>query len=442
MQAEINSGKQAVPLQAKMLLGRLQKEFNDELVYLRDTDGSVTQVPSLPLRSMQVRYTYRDGKKSASPGTDARQFALNYNNSGRDYHNNHNGAFSLLGELKLNDHLMFAWQPQLSQRGSETDLDVLTATAAVHFEGLELSIGRQELWWGQGRHGSLLLTNNAQPLDMIRFTNPSPLQLPSILKYLGPFRFDLFVSRLDNDRVVDEPYFGGLRFDFRPVSWFEFGAARTVMFGGDGRPSVDAGDFLTIIGGDNLTGNDDTSNSIAGVDARIILPFLWNAEIYGELYGEDEAGGLPSKNSYLAGLYLPRVDPAGYVSLRVEYTDTTRIGGDYPVFYRHSIYKSGYIYEGQVMGHHVGSDATDLSLVLDIDLSERLSLSLGLDFEERGKDLDTQEKHTQAEINATWWMHPNLSLSARYAYDHVKNWNFKDGDEDFSMASFGANYQF
>ena len=70
---------------------------------------------------------------------------------------------------------------------------------------LEFSIGRQSLWWGQGRHGSLVLTNNAEPLDMIRLTNPNPILLPWVFKYLGPFRFDLFLTELEESRV-DLPF--------------------------------------------------------------------------------------------------------------------------------------------------------------------------------------------------------------------------------------------
>jgi hypothetical protein len=430
LKAEMDSLNNPVPLQAKMLIRKLQKEFSDELAYLGDTTGAINEVPSLPLRKAQATYTYRDGKRSASPGTDASQFALNFNNSGRRYSNYNNGELTLLGDLKFSDHLMFAWQPQLRYRDDgDLDLEFLELKAAVHFEGLELSVGRQSLWWGQGRHGSLLMTNNAQPLDMIRLTNPSPLQLPWVLKYLGPFRFDMFVSELDDDRVVPEPYFGGLRFNFKPVPWFEFGAARTVMFGGDGRPSTDLSDFLTIIGGENLTGNEDTSNSIAGVDVRLIMPFLYNAEVYGELYGEDEANMLPSKNSFLAGIYLPRLDPNGHVSLRVEYADTTRIGGGNPVFYRHSIYQSGHIYKDHIMGHHVGSDATDLSAEIRVDCTEQLSLNLLFDYEERGKELDLQEEHRQAQVGVDFWLTPNILINASYAYDDVKNYNFTKKDE-------------
>jgi len=441
VEASRNAAIYYVPPHVKVLLVRLTTEFHDELTYLSAEPNATVKLPSRLLRSAELGYTYQDGKKSPYPGTDARQFSLNYNNSGRDYDNHNNGEFSLLGEVRLFDSLLLAWQPLVSQRESDTKVTMLSAVAAIAYEGIELSVGRQPLWWGPGQHGSLIMTNNAKPLDMIRLTNPSPLQLPWILKYLGPFRFDTFISRLDNDRVVDEPYFGGLRFNFKPSQYLELGASRTVMFGGDGRPSVDATDFLTIIGGTNLSGNEDTSNSLAGIDARLNFPLLWGMQLYGELVGEDEAGGLFSRNSYMVGTYLPQIEPSCRFSLRIEYADTTRIGGS-PVLYRHGIYKSGYIYEGQIMGHHVGSDSTDLSFELQADFSHRLTVTLGLDLEERGKSLALQEKHSQVDLKGTWWMSSDLSLSARYAYDSVENWNFTKGDQDFYMANIGVEYSF
>ena len=439
--ASLNASLYDVPPKAKVVVRRLKSEFHDELAYLVAEPEADVSFPAKLLRSAAVRYTYQDGKPSGSPGTDASQFALTYNNSGREYDNHNNGEFSLTGDVLLFDQLLLAWQPLLSQREGDTKLTTLAAIAAVSYAGIELSVGRQELWWGPSRHGSLILSNNAKPLDMIRLTNQSPLQLPWIFKHLGPFRFDTFVSRLGEDRVVEKPYFGGLRLNFKPSQYLELGATRTVMFGGKGQPNIDFKDFLTILGGENLT-NNDTSNSIAGVDATIIFPLLWGMQIYGELYGEDEANHLPSKNSFLTGLYLPQIEPSGTFSLRVEYADTSRLGGGSPVFYRHGTYKSGYIYEDRIMGHHVGSDSTDWTVELGAIWSERFNTTLVLDYQRRGEALDIQEKHYQASLAAEWWLRPEVLVSARYAIDRVKNFAYvDDDDETFQMATLGLEYR-
>lgn len=440
-EARLKANLYSVPTGVRELLSRLQTEFREELVYLEDKESN-GDLPSPLLRSVELIASYRDGAESMMSGTDARQFALDFNNSGRSRDDGGNLEFNAQIEARLFDSLLLTWRPQLAQRADDgRSFETLAAIAAVSWKGVEFSAGRQSLWWGQGRHGSLLLTNNAAPLDMLRLTNPTPLHLPWLLKHLGPFRFDMFISRLDENRIVSEPYFGGMRFNLKPSRYFELGASRTVMFGGDGRPKVDAGDFLTIVGGENPLTN-DTSNSIAGVDALINVPLLWGMQIYGELYGEDEAGGLPAKDSWLAGVYLPQLEPSGRLSLRVEYADTTQLFGGSPVLYRHGIYKSGYIYENKILGHHAGSDASDLLVQLGVDYSERFSLGIGFDYEERGKARALQEKHRQVDLSATWWLDRQLLLTARYAYDQVKNWNFIEGDADFHMVSVGFGHQF
>jgi hypothetical protein len=272
---------------------------------------------------------------------------------------------------------------------------------------------------------------------MVRLTNPQPAILPGFLGYLGPFRFDLFVSELEHDRVVPDPYFSGLRLNFRPAPWLEVGLSRTATFGGDGRPDVDFDDFLTIIGGENLGGDEDTSNQVASVDARLLLPFLWNAELYGELGGEDEAGGFIAKKAYLAGLYLPRLEPSGRLALRLEYAnlDADRAG---TLWYTHGIYRSGYVYEGQILGHHAGGDATDFYAELQAFLPRDVTVTASLDIEERGRAGAVQEEHTQPALALNLALPDGLTLELAYAWDRVRNFGFTAGDDrDFHLLKIG-----
>ena len=71
--------------------------------------------------------------------------------------------------------------------------------------------------------------------------------------------------------------------------------------------------------GDNGGWNNDNSNSLAGLELRFRLPWLRNSEIFGEYSGEDAAAFWPFVESYLAGIYLPRLSPSGRDDLRFEY---------------------------------------------------------------------------------------------------------------------------
>jgi len=432
-----------LPPVARELVARLKKEFRQEIREQRngsDHAGSYFK----PIREMRFDYVFRDGSDSSYPGTNARQFALLSNRDGLDYSENHNLEVTLSGEARWGRWLLADWQPVLrGQENGNTGIRLRQGSVTLALGPVDLSVGRQSLWWGQGRNGSLVLTNNADPLDMIRLTNPTPVILPWFLKYLGAFRFDLFVARLDDDRDVEEPYFGGMRLGIKPTSWLELGMSRTVMFGGKGRPGIDFDDFLTIIGGENLSGDEDTSNSVAAIDVRIKLPFLWNAELYGELGGEDQAdfaGFLPffSKKAYLAGVYLPQIEPSGRWSLRLEYADTSI---DTNLWYNHSQYTSGYTYQRKIMGHAMGGTAKDYFAEIETYFPLGLRLALNFDHQKRSAGGGVAEKHYQPGVAVEWHCSPRLTLRFNYAFDRVENFGFQSGDtRNLHLADAGLNW--
>lgn len=434
------------PQVVRNLLRRLQVDLRQDLDELNNPAERSSYFQ--PLRSLDVAYLYKNGQDSDLVSTQARQFALNYNNAGIEYSEHHNSRVTFETEARLGRHLLLyarplaEWQENQYGESSDSSLSLLEGRLALGLGPLEFSAGRQSLWWGQSRHGALVLTNNAQPLDMLRLTNPTPVLLPWILRFLGPFRFDLFVSRLEEDRVVPEPYFGGLRVDFKPMPWLELGASRAVMFGGGDR-HIAFDDFLTIVGGENLSGEEDTSNSVASVDARVKIPKLWGAEIYAEIGGEDEAdflGSVPffSQMAYIGGVYLPRIEPSGRVELRLEYLDTTHQRKGQPVWYRHGLYRSGYIYEGRILGHHAGGDSVDYFGEVQAYLPGDFTLRASYDYQKRGESLPVQEKHHQPAVELEWFLSPHWEIRARYAFDRVENFAFREGEKmNFCLAQLG-----
>ena len=285
------------------------------------------------------------------------------------------------------------------------------ATSSLHFD-----IGKESLWWGQGEHGSLFLTNNAEPLPMLRLFNPHPTLLPGVLRYVGPFQFDIFLSQLEADRVVPKPYFQGTRIVFKPRPILKVGLTRTIIMGGDGRPGISPSRFFDIWFGENKeTAEEELSNSIAGIDFRLTLS---QAEFYGEVGGEDEAGGYPSQDSFLLGIYFPEGSKGN--DFRIEYADISN-----PAWYVHGLYQSGYTYKGRILGHHVGGGGRDLFFEKGVMKTEKVYGKINLDYEERGIATDkVTERHYQAgtnweargrEIMIPW------TVQVGFAYDWIRN---------------------
>src|SRR5690606_7208406 len=109
----------------------------------------------------------------------------------------------------------------------------------------------------------------------------------------------------DYEAIPDAKLFGA-RLTASPWEWLEVGASRTFMGGGEGRPES-LGSFTdALLGTKDNGGNErgDPANQLGGFDARLSLAPLVNvpAGVYAQYVGEDEAGGLPAKNMYLAGV--------------------------------------------------------------------------------------------------------------------------------------------
>jgi len=387
-----------------------------------------------PIGPAGLRYVFLDGPPSPIPGIKASSHALVYNNGGIEPEEGANAYADFvveggLGPLSMHVNPLFTVDGQA--RG-----EVHRGWLRLGLLGLDIEAGKIGLWWGQGYHGGLFLTSKAEPLPMVRVTNPSPALLPWVFGRLGPFRLDLFAARLEEGRDIPEPYFTGMRVNFKPHPALEVGLTRTIILGGRGRPGVTPERLAKILFGGNRELGEDLSNSITGMDLRLTLP---GVQLYGELGGEDEAGGLPFEFAYLAGLFV--AVPGTSIDFRVEYADITNT-----LWYRHSLYSSGYTYRGRILGHHAGRGARDVFAEMGVT-GDRLSARFNIDYEERGTTTEpVTERHYQ--FGMDWKARIGRFLSdwrigVGFGYDRVINAGYTRGadrsDLVVSVALTGVN---
>ncbi len=323
---------------------------------------------------------------------------------------------------------------------SSNDIDLLTGYLKFSpLDSLEIEVGRDSMWWGQGYAGTLLLTDNAPPLDMVKISDPVAIILPGIFSYLGPFKYSLFWARLEADRDHPHTQYGGMRIDFKPTPNLELGMARTYQFGGEGSGSP--GTFLqwlkdttfANIGG--TTNNPD--NFEAELDFRYRMPCLWDSEFYGEWGGED-TGFKPTIKQflfqdigYVLGLYLPRITPDGRTDLRLEYADNvnepgTKMNG---LWYAHSVYISGMTYDGLILGDPMGPDAR--RGYIRVTRYVRNDLKVGLDgsYTQRGANVGRcVSGEFVVGADATYDLNAALTAMVRYAWGDFRNFNLVPGD--------------
>jgi len=445
-----------LPEIAVYFLDRFKKEYADELKAFDTGTGRPAKNFLKPIEEVQARYVYVDGQPrhffrypeaQANVGIRASEGTpLVYNNDGVIYGQGNNGSLQFSTSMRFFDIFSGYVQPIVVGRQdvegfdfgklSEGDVDLLTGYAKVSPWNVELEVGRDSMWWGNGRHGELLLTNNATPMDMIKLSNPTPTLLPWIFQYLGPSKFAFFMTVLEDERVnVQEPWFSGLRLDFKPHPLFEVGLTTTMMFNGDRGPKISFVDFLGTFTGFAF-GEQNTVDKLASLDFRAQLPFLRNTEIYGEYAGEDSGGtqypeewfGLGDVG-YLLGIYAPMLTSDGKTDLRLEFARNAHRVDDTPTFwYGHRRYKSGYTYDRLIMGHHMAGDAMDAFARVTRYLRNDLQVGVDYDYMERGITLsETQEKVNQVGVDATYYIWSNLSVMLRYGFETVDNYDLEPG---------------
>jgi len=244
--------------------------------------------------------------------------------------------------------------------------------AAFDLGAVLVTAGRQPLVWGPGHDGGFILTDNAAPLPAVRLGLAAPHAFTGGWAWLGTWDFSYLLARLEDDRAIPNAKLTGLRLLWMPTPRLELGASRTILFGGEGRPGLSWSDYLTILGGRNVTGGADTSDSIAGVDLAYTrrLPGGRAVRLYGEYAGEDEAhqDHLPTKPAVRAGVYLAGLGPGGRYTARGEFAatdvvyDHAKWGHDF--WYSHGTYLSGYTYRGRILGDAMGADARTARLWL------------------------------------------------------------------------------
>jgi len=373
-----------LPADIHELLRRLRQEFAPEL--------SERKASSLHLRSVYSRTSAIAGP----PLTDSYHFGQTVKNDyGRPYAEGFNQVIGLSGDAQLNRFAFHfrgelqhapatpalgtaavnaivqadAIQQPIPRRADTTTVSILDATAAVSLGGLQITFGKQSLWWGPGRSGSMILSNNAAPIYMARIAQVHAIQLPWILEYLGPLRFESFFGHLDGHHFPASPFFYGQKISFKPTPNLEFGFSRTAVFAGEGVTPLTFGNFARSFfslssgtaPGFNLRNNPGARHG--QFDFAYRLPGLrkWGVVLYADSLAHDDVSPVsaPRRAAINPGIYLARLPYLPKLELRAEAVNTdppvSRSNGG-KFLYWQSIYRDAYTNDGNLMGSWIGRE--------------------------------------------------------------------------------------
>ena len=428
----------------KAILDRLKSEFKADLEEVSATGGVKSYFK--PLEDVYFHYYYGNNDFNIE------------NDKGQKLAEDSNIRLGFSTHGALWSHIGFYLNPEYRYSdgqfgGNDQELKLFEGYGKLEFFNVELEAGKDTLWWGTGRHGSMILTDNAQPLKLVKLSNPKPVVLPWIFKYLGLFKFQWFWSELERNRAIPNTEFMGFRFDLKPAPFLEIGFSRTYQLGGRGSgvkgiSDLTLKDWAKIIFEGNAGGDLDV-NQIAGLDGILYLNNLdqWlrvikSIEIWGEYYGEDEAGRWIADIGYVAGIKFGDILLAGRTDLIFEYSDNVDPDENL-VWYNNSIYQSGYRYKGDVMGHNMDTEARDYFVRLVNYLTPDLILGLDYNRQERLVHQDDREDIDRIDIDLTWQGIDSLRIEGGYRYETIDYPNQANGnDQDNHILWLFTDYSF
>src|SRR2546421_9607344 len=73
---------------------------------------------------------------------------------------------------------------------------LLDGSVALTLHNTQISFGKQSVWLGPGEAGSLLFSNNAESIVMLKIESASPYHIPLVSSIFGPLRTEVFLGRL------------------------------------------------------------------------------------------------------------------------------------------------------------------------------------------------------------------------------------------------------
>ena len=302
--------------------------------------------------------------------------------------------------------------------------------AKIGLPWLSLQIGKDDLYWGPGRHGALMLSDNSDSKDMLKFEG-----------CMGPFNLVSFFALLRDKR--GNKYMSGHRLELSLADKLSLGLDEIVIYADRFELSY-LNPFTIYIfslpmteygleggygyGGDNaLTGAD--------LNFRIAPKF----ELYSEVMLDDYHFETPldyrnwdNKFGVLLGVY--HIDPFSFqnTDFRIEYAFVNQ----YAYTHEKPIYT--YTNRERIIGHYIGPDADDLWVELKHWFTDKIQVGLAYELLRHGEgninkphqpnDPEeweflsgiTESTHSLS-LKCSYFSIGNYSLSAEYKYSWIKN---------------------
>ena len=429
LEAREKAATKKTPAYIETMLTEMEREFKPELeAWSAYAAGRKDQgMRGVKVHSVAAELDYgkfsRNSYPYSGPAFSSWQ-PFSTGNNGRHYSQNTNFTVSGYASGNLGREVAVSVSPRYGwDEDNHLSGAVDEAYLASRIGIFKIEAGKQALDWGQGYTGKLSFSNNGRPLTMLKVSTEERKPNRGILHFLGTTRLTAFVGQLDGERAdngvhdFNHPYLVGIRHEhiYKNLS---IGMARLSLLGGDGN-AFKFSDTWDWVRGKNAD-YDDKWNDQAGVDVKYRFPGL---QVYGELYGEDQANYLPSDVAYRGGLYFPQLTKDGSWDLRLEGAHTNND------WYVHGTYQSGWTYHHDIMGDAMGRGATKAYAGINHYLNARDTLGLNAEYVKLGELGSLNPKVLELWLNYGHKLNASDRLTAMVGWASLKDAGYQDGND-------------
>jgi len=340
--------------------------------------------------------------------------------------------------IAASDGLPYGWS---TRSGTTSRVRPVEAYAALNISNWQLSFGQQALWWGPNRSTSMILSNNAGAMPMVRLARSEPVTLPLFLRWLGPMHNDFFIAREGgihyvrlgptfvlhggaSEALTPPPYIWGGSFTVNPTENLQLGAAHTAIFAGYGRP-LNLDTFLHTF---SLTGNGqevDPGKRVTEFNMSYRVPGLrrW-VTVYTEAFAYDSPLDRISFERYAfnPGIYLSQLPGLRKMDLRVEGVNSNLPGlNEQAYFYANTHYAQGYTNYGQIFGSWIGRQGSGGVATSNYWFTARNKATISYRRTTADKSFLMGGQLEDFSGSLTWMLRPSIEFSATSQYE---SWKF------------------
>lgn len=328
--------------------------------------------------------------------------------------------------------------------GMSSRLRTVEAYAGLNLANWQFTFGQQSLWWGANRSTSLLLSNNAEAIPMLRLERISPLKLPSVLGLLGPMSVSGFIGRLGGHRylrlgpdfvlygdgihqVDPQPYIWGANIAFKPTSNLELGFSLTAVIAGHGRPLT----LKTFLHSFSQHGNAqpvDPGDRGPAMSASYRLPKLRNSVlVYADAFSETQPFPLfyPLESAFNAGIYLPHLPRIKNLDFRCEgiYTNIPGRNAFNNSYFINAHYAEGDRNYGQLFTSWIGRGGNGGQASATYWFSGRNQVTMSFRRMTSNQSLLKGGNVDDVSTSVGWMLRRHLEVAASLQYER---WNFPE----------------